>query len=674
MSRFPLQQLARLCGVQTSYTDMAGRIQHASPRVLFGVLRSLGLPLGSSKDIPATVHELKQKRARAVIDPVIVAWNGKLPRFPARSPKRAKLELTLEDGTVKARGLDGQLPNGYHALTVHSGDATRYATIIAAPRRAYSDPALHRAWGVFAPMYAVHSERSWGAGNVGDWWTLSDWITSLGGTVAATLPLLSTFIDYPACDPGPYSPASRLFWNEFYLDIEAIPEFQTCSAARKLAASAAFRRKLAAFRADPLIDWREQWRIRRVVLEKVCEHFFTAPRGERWQAFQKFITPRIRDYARFRAACERTGQFWQRWPARMREGKLRAGDFSERAFRLHLYVQWLAQEQMGQLLEHGCHRGLQMYLDLPLGAHAGSYDAWRHQHAFALGTRVGSPPDPVFSRGQDWGFCPLHPERIRDSGYRYLRDYLGFQMRHTGMLRIDHVMGLHRLYWIPEGHSAAEGAYVHYIADELYAILCLESQRHKTVLVGEDLGTVPPEVPKRMAGHRLRRMYVVQYSLTPKPKAVPPPQNSVASLNTHDMPPFAAFCEGLDIFDRAELGLIPRGKIPSELRTRKQLLESLRTFLRRRRLLPKNDHTLPALLRATLQWLASSDAEVVLVNLEDLWLETQPQNVPSTVCERANWRRKTAYSIEQIMTAPVFRELLAEIAALREAGRANRPR
>jgi 4-alpha-glucanotransferase len=515
-------------------------------------------------------------------------------------------------------------------------------------------------------MYAVHSGRSWGAGNFGDWQKFADWVASLGGSVAATLPLLSAFLDYPACEPGPYSPASRLFWNEFYLDIEAIPEFRTCSAARKLVNSPAFAQRLGAFRSAPLVDWNEQWLARRAVLAKLCEFFYARPHGARWRDFQQFTTPEVEDYARFRAACEHTRQPWPHWSERMREGDLRAGDFSERAFQFHLYVQWLATRQIEQLVASR-RQAIQMYLDLPLGVHPDSYDVWRHRESFALRARVGSPPDPTFPKGQNWGFAPLHPQQLRASGYRYLRDYLGFQMRQTGMLRIDHVMGLHRLYWIPEGRNADEGAYVSYNAEELYAILCLESQRHQTVLVGEDLGTVPPEVPKRMARHDLRRMYVVQYSLRPNPRnaLIRPPPNSVASLNTHDMPPFAAFADGMDILDRADLGLIPNSQVTSEMRGRAQLLNSLRAFLRQRGLLLRSDDSLPALLRATLLWLATSDAEIVLVNLEDLWLETLPQNVPATSRECPNWRRKAAYSIEQLAASPVFGQLLSEIAARR---------
>jgi 4-alpha-glucanotransferase len=295
--------------------------------------------------------------------------------------------------------------------------------------------------------------------------------------------------------------------------------------------------------------------------------------------------------------------------------------------------------------------------------HPDSYDVWRERESFAFGASVGAPPDPTFTRGQHWGFPPLHPERLRDTKYRYFIDYIRFQMRHTGLLRIDHVMGLHRLYWIPKGHPASGGAYVSYRAEELYAIVSLESHRNKTILVGENLGTVPPEVNAAMSRRHLRQTYVVQYEL---PKLRPPPVQSVASLNTHDMPPFAAFLRGDDIRDRHKLGLISNGKLRAGLQARSKLVEALA----RTRKCSSNPR---ALLQAVLRWLAASPAELALINIEDLWLETLPQNVPGTSTERPNWRRKTRLSLEQIKADRTIQTLLEVIARQRQELARRRP-
>ncbi|HYF37730.1 MAG TPA: 4-alpha-glucanotransferase, partial [Prosthecobacter sp.] len=295
--------------------------------------------------------------------------------------------------------------------------------------------------------------------------------------------------------------------------------------------------------------------------------------------------------------------------------------------------------------------------------------------AFTLEASAGCPPDPCFTKGQDWGFAPLHPQHIREDGYRYVQEYLRFQMRHTGLLRIDHVMGLHRLYWVPKGLSAAEGAYVTYHADELYAILCLESVRHQTTLVGENLGTVPPEVNSRMDRHELRQMFVVQYEQRPDLKAPLriPPEHCVASMNTHDMPTFAAHWQGKDITDRAELGLIPKGQLKQERQTRRESNLALAEMLRREGWLAGERPTMAAVLRAMLHWLADSPAELLLINLEDLILEELPQNVPGTSQERPNWRRKASFTVEELRENAAFAEVLEEVEMIRSEAKPEQP-
>ena len=186
------------------------------------------------------------------------------------------------------------------------------------------------------------------------------------------------------------------------------------------------------------------------------------------------------------------------WPARLRDGELRPGDWRETDQKFHAYAQWIAQQQVDLILRSNRRTGVKWYLDLPVGVNTASYDLWAHRECFAPAVGVGAPPDMFFAKGQNWGFVPLHPQRVRDSGYRYVIDYLRFQMAHTGLLRIDHVMGLQRLYCIPAGFSGDKGAYLRYAADEFYAILSLESHRHKTMIVGENLGIVPPETTAAM--------------------------------------------------------------------------------------------------------------------------------------------------------------------------------
>ena len=657
-----LERQAQARGIQTSYIDNVGARQVASEETLRAILECLG-PSASESEL-------------RVVEPVIVRWQNSpakmILRLPASELGDAKLRLRVEDGEEeciplrevagvedKIEGAGGiaeltldvpELPTGYHTLVVESASGSRESMLISAPAKLHAERT--KQWGAFLPMYAAHSERSWGAGNFSDYRQLCEWLGSLGGKVMGTLPLLSAFLDKPICEPSPYSPSSRLFWNEFFIDITAVPEFQTSAEAKRLAGSTEVNRKLAAFRTSEFIDYKEQWAVRRRVLEVMAREFFER-KDARFAAFQAFLEarPEVQEYATFRAACDYTGASWRTWADQINyAGEIR--DF-------YLYIQWLAQEQMNELLKACRRAGVKFYLDLPLGVNADGFDAWRYRDFFAQRTSAGAPPDSFFTKGQDWGFAPLHPERTRELKYRYVIDYLRFQMRHTGLLRIDHVMGLHRLWWVPDGRPASAGAYVRYPAEELYAILSVESHRHRTMVVGENLGTVAPEVNKSMDRHGLRRMYVLQYEQQPKGAALREPESQVvASVNTHDMPSFAAHWKGLDIDDRTDLGLIPKKNLVREKAHRETMRQNLVSFLRGKKLLksarPKTDEVLEAVLR----FLAKSPAETVLVTLEDLWGEERSQNVPGTSTERPNWKRKAAKSVEEIRADRRLQEFL----------------
>ena len=347
----------------------------------------------------------------------------------------------------------------------------------------------------------------------------------------------------------------------------------------------------------------------------------------------------------------------------MRLGKLQAADFSDSAKRFHLYAQFVTAEQMRATLAACRKRGQQFYLDLPLGVHSAGYDTWRDSDLFALHCDVGAPPDPVFTKGQNWGFAPLHPEKIRQRRYRYVIDYLRFQMQHTGMLRIDHVMGLHRLYWIPSGMPASQGAYINYHADELHAIFSLESHRNKTMLVGENLGTVPPEVTKAMDRHGLRKMFVVQYEQRPSEPPATPPALSVASLNTHDMPPFSAVWRGDDLKDRNKLRLVPNLK--TALQERSRMNSTLVDFLRTSKLLPEKQPDALAVIHRPFKMVGGESRAIGPRESQDLWGETKPQNVPGTSVERPNWKRKSALGLEQIISRPDLSAFLRELTKIR---------
>ena len=277
---------------------------------------------------------------------------------------------------------------------------------------------------------------------------------------------------------------------------------------------------------------------------------------------------------------------------------------------------------------------------------------------FVTGAAAGAPPDPFFNKGQNWGFPPMHPERMREQGYAYWRAVLQTQLRYAGVLRLDHVMGLHRLYFIPSGVAATDGVYVRYHEAELYAVLALESQRHRATIVGEDLGTVPAEVRRAMAAHGVRRMFVVQFEAADHAQrplgAVA--AHAVASLNTHDMPPFRAYWETRDADLRKELGLIDDADVEAARAARRRTAAALS-----RMLCAHHDLDARAARNALLEYLARSQADIVLVNLEDLWLETEAQNVPGTSTERPNWRRRLRLTLEEMRNDPEVNAVLTAI-------------
>jgi 4-alpha-glucanotransferase len=524
------RDLARKYSIQLTYEDAAGKRRKASRESVEAIVKARG--------------ELRPKRD---VEPVQVQWGRRTRLRPA--PRALRPRITLESGEHLEQVPD-ELPIGYH--TLHHGEEE--TLLMVAPLRAPAP--REKTWGIFLPLYATEHA------NLTDLAAYREWIESLGGSVVATLPMLAAFDD----EPSPYSPVSRLFWNERYLDIERLLEFN----------------------GDYSLD-------------AMAERFVPT------EGFEQFAN-RATEYAEFRA----------------REGKHSA--------RYHLYVQYRMSQQMSAM------RGL--YLDFPLGVNANGYDVFKYRDQFARGVSVGAPPDLFFTKGQNWGFPPLDPDAIREHRYDYFRACVRHHVEHAGILRIDHVMGLHRLFWIPDGGEAKDGVYVRYRDEELYAILLIEASRTNTIIVGEDLGTVPQYVPKTMTKRGLRRMFVVQYSGLGEP-----PAESVASMNTHDMPTFAGFWSGKDIDERVERGLLDEAGAADERANRAEMRVRFRTFLAARDLLHDATENTLEVLAAALANLSASDAEIVLVNLEDLWLETEPQNVPGV--PEKSWRRKLRLSLEE---------------------------
>lgn len=652
-----LRDLARAAGIDADYTSWRGEPTAASDEAVLAALHALApdldLRLDRVEDAPAIEKDLERRRWAEVGPPVALAWGGMLElpfRVPAEFDDDWEVEITLEGGgVVRAHGrlfdlpadahawpggvvhcvrraqvwLDGQL--GYHAAHWKTAGAEGDALVIAAPVKAHAPPGSgQRAWGVFAPVYGLANADSGDAGDLATLRQLFDAVHRRGGTYIATLPILAAFLDEPFAY-SPYSPASRLYWNELYLDLRALGSGATAPPITR-----------------PLIDYREQYRWRRAALDRVAAKVLE-DHGEEITAWAS--ASGVYDYAAFRAFGEvqRTG--WRSWPSPQRDDvpmlrtRAQAIAFGAEGARVdsHVVGQWAMQKQLDALAAGPVH----LYLDLPVGVNTDAYEVWRWRHLFLMDLSAGAPPDALFLGGQDWGLPPLSPYALRKDRYRYFIQCVRHHMSVAGMLRIDHVMGLFRLYSVPLGRPATDGVYIRYPWEELLAIVTLESTRARCSVAGEDLGTVPEVVRPAMAKHGLYRLHVGQWSFPWDIGKHPEPSmpGAVASLNTHDTPTFAGWWRGADIDDKRDLGLIDADQQAHEHVDREKQKTALLAFAGATLegdLLTEVERTMVAVTTD----LAVGPAEIVLVALDDLVLDPVPHNVPGTVDQRPNWRRR----------------------------------
>lgn len=684
--------------MQLAYVDLDQRRQVASTEALLAVLRALGHDISRPDDAPKLLKAVRASRAQRLCEPVLVAWDGRLSAFSLCVERRLvshpmKCVFTLEDGAViedvptvirtrkaserKHRILDctmrRTLPIGVHQFHVAIGERSATSTVLAAPRRCFrhadNDGTRQSELGVFLPTYAIQSERNCGAGDLGDLRALSQWACRNGAHCVGTLPMLASFLDEPF-EPSPYSPVSRLFWNAFFIDLHAAIKEEQCPEAASLLSSS--QRNIEALRQQRFVDYQGVMRIKRRVLETLADTAFSNERRKNeidaW--LESADGPDAADYARFRAMVEKSKATWQHWPVDARTGTITERDYDSSAWRYHVYCQFVLHRQLSALARELQSEQCELYLDLPVGVNGGGYDVWRYRDYFALDLDAGAPPDPFFTHGQNWGFPVIDPQRSREQAHAYFQSVIRNHLQYTGLLRIDHVMGLHRIFCIPKEMSNDQGVYVRYPADELYAILSLESHRNQARLIGENLGTVPPEVNEAMHERGLYEMSIAQFSFSTDPSSeLPEPRaNELAALNTHDMPTFAAFWEGSDITRHVNLGLLSADEARSESAERGHLREAVRQALAKRGLLKSNEVGIDEIRDALLKYLAQSDAAFTLINLEDLWLEQQPQNMPGISTEQfASWRRKAARTLCEIESDHHLTQLLHSLAEIRQS-------
>jgi 4-alpha-glucanotransferase len=621
-----LRSLARAMGVHPRYIDGLGKRVIVTPETLLRVCAALGAPIERPADAAEALRARRAARSTALVAPVLVAWDGALPVIPLPQGGPVHAEVHCADGDVvrlEAAGAELRasrvLPAGYHGLVVEVGGRVERGTVIAAPVLAWRRPETQRSWGVGTHLAALRSARSRSRGDLRDLSSLFGWLRERGGDLVTVLPLLPTFNTDPP-EPSPYSPVSRLFWSELIVDLE--DAHRPCASPGTLdvrRADAEVRAALAVRPAPPPASVDEE----------------------------------LARYARFRGAQSRLGRNWRDWPAGARAGTLGPEHVDAAEERFHLTAQTLVRAQLHDLRQRLERDGMRVGLDLAVGVHPDGYDAWSRQALFGDGVSVGAPPDQGFPSGQDWGFPPVLPEASRQEGHRYLAASIAHQAGLAGVLRVDHIMAWTRLYWIPHGMGLHEGTYVSYPADELFAILTLESNLHRCEVVGENLGTVPRDIDEALPRHRIWGMYLAEFQASEGPNVSAPGAGDVALVGTHDTPTFAGWLAGNDIAERVRCGLLAEQAAPGVREERARAVSWLAEQLHSSVDEPN------AFLAELLVWLGRSESPLVVPWFEDLWLEDEGVNLPGTRSSaRPNWQRPMNRLLDEILADPRVNDLV----------------
>jgi (1->4)-alpha-D-glucan 1-alpha-D-glucosylmutase len=704
-----LTKLAETAGIETFYWDNHGIRHEASEDTIRGLLRAFGIACGNDGEVWDSLTHFWRTPWMSLVLPALTLAEDEPVAIPLRAWEEdggrvIDWELIQEngekrEGSTRLSSLTyddiayfddrrifqhrlrlSPLPCGYHVFRV-KGEETAMRLIVA-PRRCYRPPGLTRAWGLMQQLYALKSNADWGIGDFTALEKLTDQIAAAGGAAIGLNPLHALFLDTPE-NASPYSPCSRLFRNPLYLDVTRIADFAECEPAQALVASPAFARAVAAARGAELVDYTAVTGLKLKVLELLYASFRQRhASGPRHIAFCSYVAEKgheLVDLATFQALTEHyDGRTWPHWAPAHRESRSTAvSEFrATRADRVgfYQYLQWLADDQFAAAAAHAKAKGMAvgLYNDLAVSVDASSADYWMHRANFAGGARVGAPPDPFNEKGQDWGIVPLHPLRLAETGFSYFRKLLAANMAHAGALRIDHVMGLTRLYVIPAGAKPTEGAYVRYPLQQLLAVAALESQRNRCLVIGEDLGTVPAGFREKLGEAQILSSRVLYFERNGGGFAPPSayPELAAVSVSTHDLATLAGFWAGEDLIAKGELGLFRDAHEAESARAgrlgdKQNLLAAIAAEgLLPAGITPADAATIawsPALTAAVHAYLSRSPATLMMVQMDDLTGQTRQANLPGSISEYPNWRRRMTAALEDLGADPKFGAALAAI-------------
>jgi len=688
-----LLELGVELGLATSYVDFWGQHRELDRSTLCDLLRAMGISLdfGDEPALRDALDHLRADKAANALTPVRVIRQSKHEPLHVGTDLGAQTWCLMhEDGGLWEGRIAGDAihwpdepPTGYHRLLLTDADGAAVVdtTLIVCPPRCFQAEALRsgqRWWGPTVQLYGLRSERNWGMGDFSDLSQVIDMAARQGAAFVGLNPLHALFPHDPEW-ASPYSPSSRAMLNTMYIDVEAVAEFDACELANERVRHPAFQRRLQALREAHHIDYAGVAAAKSEILNLLYAHFRrhhldrNDTRGIHFHAFQQQGGQALRRYALFDAlqqhnhAVDPNAWGWTTWPHRFQDayGPDAAAFAQEHLIDVEYaeYLQWLAHLQLEAARQKALSRGMPigLYLDVAVGVNEGGADTWTQPDLYALDVHVGAPQEEFSPCGQDWGLPPINPSKLRASLYQPFINMLRANMRHAGALRLDHVMSLRRLFWVPPCGGPASGTYMHYPMDDLVGILALESVRHRCLIIGEDLGTVPPGFRPYMLERGVLSYCPLYFERDDHGSFRPPEQwkpQALAVVGTHDLPTLRAWWRGDDIETRARLGLFPtdeqrRQQVIDRANERVQLL----LLLEAQGLLPQGSSINPAAIddgdprftEAVYTLLGRSQACLAGVQFEDVVQQLEQVNVPSTTeAQHPNWRVKLTTTLDDL--------------------------
>jgi len=682
-----LRELAQLLGIQSSYVDFYGNVHEVPESTVRALVATMGYDVKSDTD---AARYLRRLQRRPSLDGVYVVDANAPPPIAWRSRRALRWLLTLESGETRdgighdAVVIQGPLPPGYHRLDVNG----KTATVIATPTASYLPDAFadRKLWGIAVQLYSLRSAHNWGIGDFTDLRTLLRVAHHSHAAAVAVNPLHQLTLENPG-SPSPYSPTSRLHLNALYIDVEAAAETLD---KRELIRELADFALLEQLRAATFVDYAGVAEAKLRALRALHAAWRGSLEFERFRVQGGAALRLLAIYETLMEEMRKSDSHvygWLQFPKQFQDpASLAVEKFARahaRSVDFHMFLQWLADSQL-ERASTSTPLPIGLYRDLAVGVEANSAEVWADRDAYCLGASVGAPPDPMNPLGQSWGFTPLDPHVLRARAYAPFVTLLRANMRHAGALRIDHVMGLMRLFCTPAGDAATEGTYLNYRFDEMLGVLALESQRHRCMIVGEDLGTVPPGFRERLARANIFGCRLLYFERNDDGSFRNPDSYdacAVASTGTHDVAPLAGFWTGYDVRERAQLGFYrDQGAADSAFAeramARKFLIDALvghhfvgmdeaRSLQNAQE--AASDELLFALVLAAYKLLGRSAARLLLVQLEDVVLQREPVNTPGTFDEVPNWRRRLDMDVASLANDERFKRLAHEVSGARAA-------